>query len=165
MEDDKKDGLLKRLSDIGGKNEEQLKVIKYQGENQLKAIKDQGENQLKVIIRSKLINILRLKSIFSYSFNKKGEALFKRLIHLENTIDYNKLRYTSGNQGHFNFYEFESLVDLYQRLANDRITPKKADLKLKNVNAQITILMNRKTLKYYYVIKIKETLDNTRLLY
>ena len=38
-------------------------MFKYQGENKSKAIKHQGENQLKAIIRSKLINILCLKSI------------------------------------------------------------------------------------------------------
>ena len=59
----KKDRLLKRLVNIDSKSEEQLKLFKYQGENKSKAIKHQGENQLKAIIRSKLINILCLKSI------------------------------------------------------------------------------------------------------
>ena len=33
-ESDKKEGLLKRLKNIGGKNEQQLEVIKDQGEKQ-----------------------------------------------------------------------------------------------------------------------------------
>ena len=37
---DQKDGLLKRLKDIGDKNEKQLKVIRDQGEKQLDAIKN-----------------------------------------------------------------------------------------------------------------------------
>ena len=38
-EEDKKEGLLKRLKNIEGKNEEQLRAIKYQGEKQLAAFK------------------------------------------------------------------------------------------------------------------------------
>ena len=38
-EEDKKEGLLKRLKNIYGKNKEQLKAIKDQGEKQLDAIK------------------------------------------------------------------------------------------------------------------------------
>ena len=44
-EEDKKEGLLKRLKNIEGKNKEQLKAIKDQGEKQLDAIKK--NNQLK----------------------------------------------------------------------------------------------------------------------
>ena len=38
--EDKKEGLLKRLRNIEGKNEEQLKAIKNQGKKQLDAIKN-----------------------------------------------------------------------------------------------------------------------------
>ena len=38
-EKDEKDGLLKRLKNIEGKNEEQLEVIKEKGERQLDTIK------------------------------------------------------------------------------------------------------------------------------
>ena len=38
-EEVKKEGLLKRLKNIEGKNEEQLRAIKYQGEKQLAAFK------------------------------------------------------------------------------------------------------------------------------
>ena len=41
-ESDKKEGLLKRLKNIEGKNEQQLDAIRDQGENQLDAIKNYG---------------------------------------------------------------------------------------------------------------------------
>ena len=44
----KKEGLLKRLKNVEGKNEEQLKAIKDQKEEQLKVIKDQGKKLLKL---------------------------------------------------------------------------------------------------------------------
>ena len=48
-ESDKKEGLLKRLKNIEGKNEQQLEAIKDQGERQLEAIKnfDSKKNHLK----------------------------------------------------------------------------------------------------------------------
>lgn len=47
----------------------------------------------------KAIDILRLKSINDTTeTNEEGEELFKRLIHLEKNIDYNKLLYTSSNK-------------------------------------------------------------------
>ena len=45
--EDKKNGLLRSLGNIEGKNEEQLKTIKEQEEEQLKTVKDQGVKQLK----------------------------------------------------------------------------------------------------------------------
>ena len=44
-----KEGLLKRLKNIEGKNKQQLVAIKNQGERQLEAIRDQREKQLHAI--------------------------------------------------------------------------------------------------------------------
>ena len=44
-EDDKKEGLFKRLKNIEDKNEEQLQVIKDQGEKQLKELKNIDKNK------------------------------------------------------------------------------------------------------------------------
>ena len=48
-ESDKKEGLLKRLKNIEGKNKQQLNEIKHQGERQLDVIEKQEENKLKTI--------------------------------------------------------------------------------------------------------------------
>ena len=42
MKNTKKEGLLKRLKNIEGKNEEQLKEIEYQGQRQLYMMDKQG---------------------------------------------------------------------------------------------------------------------------
>ena len=52
-EKNKKEGLLKRLKNIEGKNEDQLDAIRDQGEKQLDAIKNQGEKQLDAIEKKK----------------------------------------------------------------------------------------------------------------
>ena len=95
---DKKEGLLKRLKNIEGKNkdqldaikdegEKQLDTIKYQGEKQLDTIKDQGEkqldaiakqkeNKLKMVEKDKTVhledNIDELFEMYSNSFDKKS---------------------------------------------------------------------------------------------
>ena len=48
-ENDKKEGLLKRLKNIEGKNEQQLHAIKDQGKTQVDAIEKQGKKNLKAI--------------------------------------------------------------------------------------------------------------------
>ena len=49
-EDDKKEGLFKRLENIKDKNEKQLQVIKDYGEKQLKELKNIDKNKtLKII--------------------------------------------------------------------------------------------------------------------
>ena len=52
-ESDKKEGLLKRLKNIEGKNEQQLEAIKDKREKQLNVIKDQGKKQLDAIEKQK----------------------------------------------------------------------------------------------------------------
>ena len=57
-EDHKKDGLLKRLKNIEGKNEEQLKAINDQGERQLNEIKNKNSinrKQLKKTTKQKIL--------------------------------------------------------------------------------------------------------------
>ena len=44
--DDKKEGLLKRLKSIEGKNKDPLDEIEYQGQKQLNVIKEQGKKNL-----------------------------------------------------------------------------------------------------------------------
>ena len=48
-ESDKKEGLLKRLKNIEGKNKDQLDEIEYQGQKHVGAIEKQGKNNLKSI--------------------------------------------------------------------------------------------------------------------
>ena len=61
-EDDKKEGLLKRLKNIEGKNEVQLQAIKDQGKKQFREIKHVNKsNTLKVIDKIKRKNADALK--------------------------------------------------------------------------------------------------------
>ena len=63
-ESDKKEGLLKRLKNIEGKNIDQLDEIEYQGGRQLNAIEKQGKKNFKAINKQEnQLKKLKLKNI------------------------------------------------------------------------------------------------------
>ena len=115
--DDKKDRLFKRLKNIEGKNEEQLKAIKYHGGNQLKAIEDLKDKQLETIKNSRLKSIKPNDS----AKDKEGIETINKFIKLDNSIDYAERLYESGDKKCFNFFAFKSMFELFQGLAHGRI--------------------------------------------
>ena len=114
-ESNKKEGLLKRLKNIEGKNEEQLKAIEDQGEKQLKAINEQ---------RNKFIT---LKSIYKSEINddsltKECQKVFKKLEKIESSIDYGSLYYLGGDRKReFNVNVYGTLAIVYLKLINGKI--------------------------------------------
>ena len=91
----KKEGLLKRLKNIEGKNEQQLEAIKDQGEKQLNTIEKQNNNKLKAIEKDEKIVYLRdgidkLLEIYPKSFNKRSISSLEVLARNEG-IDYKNL--------------------------------------------------------------------------
>ena len=73
-EDDKKEGLLKRLKNIKDKNEEQLQIIKYQGEKQLEELKNIDKNKT-------------LKAINEISKNDEANKLLPKFIKLDDDLE------------------------------------------------------------------------------
>ena len=74
-ESDKKEGLLKGLKNIEGKNKDQLDAIRDEGEKQLNAI-EQKKNKIKIIEKDEKIVYLRdginkLFRTYPESFNQK----------------------------------------------------------------------------------------------
>ena len=124
--DVKKEGLLKRLKNIEGKNKDQLDEIEYQEQKQLDVIKEQGKKnlisikgqnkQLKEIKsqKKKLIerterenkskNIVLLKDrlddiLVAYNINitTKGNDILKKVADDKRIINYKNLFFKSGN--------------------------------------------------------------------
>ena len=82
-ESDKKEGFLKRLKNIEGKNKDQLDVIKDQGEKQLDATEKQKENKPKINEKDEKLVYLRdrincLKCILNL-LTKKAQICWKFL--------------------------------------------------------------------------------------
>ena len=88
-ESDKKEGLLKRLKDIVGKNGQQLEATKDQGERQLDATKDYSAKK---------------KLEFSDEKNQRGMKLINKIKKVNKGVDYKKLLsvYSNGRLHNFN---------------------------------------------------------------
>ena len=134
-ENDKKEGLLKRLKNIERKNKDQLDAIKDQEEKELEAIKDQGEKQLDAIEKQKenkpeitekdktvyLKNkIDELFEMYPKFFDKISNVLLKTIAKNESSINYRNLSYkilvVKGELREFNF--FKKYGTLYSLLKN-----------------------------------------------
>ena len=103
-EEGKKEGVLKRLKNIEGKNKEQLKAIKDQGNRQLDTIK--ANNQLKdektkniILLKDRLKELTKSYPNFFNTFTKNE---LKQLATKEEDIDYKKLSEEIFSDG-FNF--------------------------------------------------------------
>ena len=94
-ESDKKEGLLKRLKNIEGKNEQNIEAIKDHGEKQLDAIEKQKENKPKIIENDEIVyledKIDELFEKYPNSFIKQGKNLLRKLVENEIKINYKNL--------------------------------------------------------------------------
>ena len=120
---DRKEGLLKRLKNIEGKNEEQLKVLKDQLEKQPIISKVKNPNFNKVSLR----NLLDAKSI----------KVFNEIRNQDEIIDYSQLNFiTSPRKYTFKFGDFMSLRNLAENIYDDNASldvAKQEQRKMENV--------------------------------
>ena len=125
MDKDKgrKEGLLKRLKNIEGKNEEQLKVLKDQLEKQPIISKIKNPNFNKVSLR----NLLDAKSI----------KVFNEIRNQDEIIDYSQFNFiTSPRKYTFKFGDFMSLRNLAENIYNGNASldvAKQEQRKMENV--------------------------------
>ena len=141
-EDDKKEGLLKRLKNIEGKNEVQLQAIKDQGEVQLREIKDINKsNTLKVIgeIGKK---------------NANANKILLGIKEIDETLDNAELVCTKTDGTKYDFNHFLSPLKFVAKIHNYEITLDEAI----NDQTKLGILINKLNNNYNPRIpeKVKE---------
>ena len=135
-EDNKKEGLFKRLENIKNKNEEQLQAIKDQGEKQLK--------ELKNIDKSKT-----LKAIGEISKkNDEANKLLSEFRKIDETLDNAELVCTKTDGTKYDFNRFSLPLKFIEKIYKYEITldeaiEKQAELKelinkLNNYGPRIT---------------------------
>ena len=133
-EDDKKEGLFKRLENIKDKNEEQLQAIKDQGEKQLK--------ELKNIDKSKT-----LKAIGEISKkNDEANKLLSEFRKIDETLDNAELVCTKTDGTKYNFNIFALPLKSVEKIHNyeiilddaidDQSKLEKLIIRLENYNAK-----------------------------
>ena len=124
-EEDKKEGLLKRLKNIEGNSEKQLK-----------SIKDQGEIQTKIISKNKIKPPL-LKSIYGQEvkgrkINSDGAKKYSEFLGICRVVNFD-----------FDFARFGPVCSFYLRMMNGCIGVKVAKLSMKEFEYQIDRLVRK----------------------
>ena len=76
-EEDKKEGLLKRLKYIEDKNEEKLDEINYQGERQLNMVNEKRKEPRKIVLLKDRLDYIFTN--FSSNFNSTGKDFLIKL--------------------------------------------------------------------------------------
>ena len=109
-EEDKKEGLLKRLKKIEGKNEKQLKAIKDQGEKQLDELKS-------IKTDSKSPKMIRLFS----GVSSEAKELLDELKEEKNNTDSKRPVCVKSDGKNFNFNFFKSSLDFTSDIHNGKI--------------------------------------------
>ena len=97
-DEDKKEGLVKRVKNIKYKNEELLKVIKG-----------------KTDIKSKI-------DLFDENLDSEAIALIKETKIIEENVDYDKLSFTGGNKKVYGLDSFKTFEKLIKDVRNKNMT-------------------------------------------
>ena len=108
-EDDKKEGLFKRLKNIEDKNEKQLQVIKDQGEKQLKELKNIDRNKT-------------LKAIDKISKNDEANKLLPEFRKIEIELENVELVSTKTDGTKYDFNRFSLPFKFIEKIHNYEIT-------------------------------------------
>ena len=129
-EDDKKEGLFKRLKNIKDKNEEQLQAIKNQGEKQLKELKNIDKNKM-------------LKAIDEISKeNEEVHKLLSKFTKIDETLDNAELVCTKTDGTKYDFNRFLFPLKFIEKIHNYEITLNEARNNKKELGILKTKLNN-----------------------
>ena len=129
-EDDKKEGLFKRLKNVEGKNEVQLQATKYQGEKHLK--------ELKNIDKSKTLNTIDEIS----KQNAEANKILFDIKKIDQTLDNAALFCTKTDGTKYDFNRFLFPLKFIEKIHNYEITLNEARNNKKELGILKTKLNN-----------------------
>ena len=141
-EEDKKEGLLKRLKNIEDKSEEQLKAIKSKNEN-MKEVTDFVEEPL--------------------SLEAKGFT--EEIKNIQKDVDYRKLKITGGNKTTYDFSGYKTFKELFRDLYYKNMTIDEAEQKQNEFNGVLGALTVCSAKKKEYIEAKNKLLHNARNFY
>ena len=140
-EEDKKEGLFKRLKNIEDKNEKLLKV-KNKTEENIKEVTDFVDQPL--------------------SFEAK--ELIEKIKVIQKNVDYRKLKIRGGNNVDYDFRDYKTFKELFRDLYSKKTTIDEVERKQDEFNGMIGILENYIPRNDKYV-EAKNLLNNTKKFY
>ena len=118
-EEDKKEGLFKRLKNIEDKNEQLLKTTKNKTKN-IKEVTDFVE---------KLLSL-------------EANALIEEIRTIQKNIDYKKLKITGGNNVTYDFSDYKTFTELFRDLYYRKMTIDDVEHTQDKFNSMLGVLSN-----------------------
>ena len=150
--DDQKEGLFKKLKNIVGKNEEQLKVLKDQSEKQPIISKVKNPNFNNVSFR----NLLDTKSL----------ELFNEIRDQYEIIDYSRLNFFGSSKKYiFNFENFMSLKNLAKNIYNGNVSLDAVKQEQRRMKNMLESFIDYNPVKNVYKNQINNILLNAKEFY
>ena len=144
----KKEGLLKRLSNIEGKNEEQLEAIKDQGEKQLQVLPKKADK--KIDFKMYLVNI----KVCKHKLNPESARVYNEIKEQNKKIDYTKLACIGSEKQ----YHYLGLGNFAGIIYNGNLSLNAAKIKQRNMEDMI------RKLEYYRPSGEKYKIQTSTLL-
>ena len=141
-EEDKKEGLLKKLKNIEDKSKERLKAIKSKNEN-IKEVTDFVEEPL--------------------SLEAKG--LIEEIKIIQKDVDYRKLRIAGGNKNTYDFSDYKTFKELFRDLYYKKMTIDDAEHIQDEFNTMLSVLSEYSPRGQKYTEAKNKLLDNAKNFY
>ena len=141
-EDDKKEGILKRLKNIEDKNEKLLEVKNKANEN-VKEVTDFVDQPL--------------------SF--KAKELIKKIIAIQKNVDFRKLKIRVGNNVDYDFSDYRTFKELFRDLYYKKTAIDDVQGKQDEFSAVISVLEGYASRDNKYVAAKNKLLNNAKKFY
>ena len=141
-EEDKKEGLLKRLKNIQDKNEQQLKSTKNKNEN-IKEVTDFIEELLSL----------------------EAKALIEEIRTIQKDVNYRKLKIRGGNNVTYDFSDYKTFKELFRDLYYRKMAIDDAEGKQDDFDAVLDALSRYSPRYQKYIEANNNLLDNAKNFY
>ena len=139
-EEDKKEGLLKKLKNIEDKNEQLLKI---KNKTEIKEVTDFVKEPLSL----------------------EAKALIEEIRTIQKDVDYRKLIFRGGNNVTYNFNNYKTFKELFRHLYDKKMTINHAEMKQNEFNSIVYALYNYLPKAQKYIEAKNSLLNNAKNFY
>ena len=140
-EDNKKEGILKKLRNIEDKNEELLKI------------------------KNKNENVKEITDYFKEPLNLEVKTLIEEIRTTEKNVDCRKLKITGGNNVTYDFSNYTTFNELFNDLYFNKMTIDRAEIEQDEFNSTLAVLNNYATKSKKYIEAKNSLLNNAKNFY
>ena len=140
-EDDKKEGILKKLKNIEDKNEKLLKI------------------------KNRQENIKEVTYFVKDSLNLEAKALIEEIKIIQKDVDHRKLIIRGGNNVTYDFSDFKTFDELFRDLYYEKMTINDAEIRQNKFNSKRDALDNNSPKDKKYIEAKNSLINNAKNVY